>query len=218
MTYQLRPARISTPLAGLFVSTLFPPCGLCATYSSKPIEPGRRAGNRCDAAIGLCRESHSAETFVCQIFVMEEHMASSIAAISERSAPSTKSVTPVGTAGKAVSDACFNDWKRFCFVLREIASGENGRPLSGLEAQQRAQAVLTECSYTWPGRAQAYEPVVAPTAAPESPNTQAPVGTQQSSTGTNLKSVGKAQSRPGRRVDPHPREHRVSASTNSSPT
>jgi hypothetical protein len=21
---------------------------------------------------------------------------------------------------------CFNDWKRFCFVLREIASGENG--------------------------------------------------------------------------------------------
>ena len=38
----------------------------------------------------------------------------------------------------------FDDWKRFCFVLREIASGENGRPLSSLEAQKRAQAVLTE--------------------------------------------------------------------------
>jgi hypothetical protein len=45
---------------------------------------------------------------------------------------------------------CFNDWKRFCFVLREIASGENGRPLSGLEAQKRAQAVLVECAYTSP--------------------------------------------------------------------
>jgi hypothetical protein len=132
-------------------------------------------------------------------------MASSIVAISERSAPSTKSVTPVGTAGKAVSDACFNDWKRFCFVLREIASGENGRPLSGLEAQQRAQAVLTECSYTWPGRAQAYEPVVAPTAAPESPSTQATV---QSSTGIKLKSVGKQQLRSGRRrSDLRPTQH-----------
>jgi hypothetical protein len=45
---------------------------------------------------------------------------------------------------------CFNDWKRFCFVLREIASGENGRSLPGLEAQKRAQAVLVECGYTWP--------------------------------------------------------------------
>jgi hypothetical protein len=78
-------------------------------------------------------------------------------------------------ADKPVSEACFNDWKRFCFVLREIASGENGRPLSSLEAQTRAQAVLTECGYTWPGRAQVHEPVVAPTAAPESPNAQAPV-------------------------------------------
>jgi hypothetical protein len=43
----------------------------------------------------------------------------------------------------------FNDWKRFCFVLREIASGENGIPLPGLEAQKRAQAVLSECGYTW---------------------------------------------------------------------
>jgi hypothetical protein len=44
---------------------------------------------------------------------------------------------------------CFNDWKRFCFVLREIASGENGLPLSSLEAQTRAQAVLVECGYAW---------------------------------------------------------------------
>jgi hypothetical protein len=35
--------------------------------------------------------------------------------------------------------ACFNDWTRFCFVLREIASGEHGRPLSGLEAHKRGK-------------------------------------------------------------------------------
>ena len=81
----------------------------------------------------------------------------------------------------------FNDWKRFCAALREIASGENDRPLSGLEAQKRAQAVLNECGYTWPGRAQVHEPVVALTAAPESPNTQAPVDPQQSAAGTKLK-------------------------------
>lgn len=69
---------------------------------------------------------------------------------------------------------CFNDWKRFCFVLREIASREHGRPLSGLEAHT-GQAVLTECGYTWPGRAGMHGPVVAPTAAPESLHTQAPV-------------------------------------------
>jgi hypothetical protein len=53
----------------------------------------------------------------------------------------------------ATDGACFNDWKRFCSALREIASGENGRPLPGFEAQRLAQAVLTECGYTWPGRA-----------------------------------------------------------------
>ena len=42
---------------------------------------------------------------------------------------------------------CFNDWKRFCSVLREIASGENGIPLTVLEAQRRARAVLVECGY-----------------------------------------------------------------------
>jgi hypothetical protein len=46
---------------------------------------------------------------------------------------------------------CFDDWKRFCFVLREIARGDDGRPLSALEAQKRAQAVLIECGYTWAG-------------------------------------------------------------------
>jgi hypothetical protein len=44
---------------------------------------------------------------------------------------------------------CFNDWKRFCAVLREIASGQDGGPLAGFEAQKRAQAVLTECGYSW---------------------------------------------------------------------
>src|SRR5262245_51426773 len=62
-------------------------------------------------------------------------------AISERAAPGTK---------LRFSDIpCFDDWKRFCFVLREIASGDNGRPLWALEAQRRAQAVLTECGYAW---------------------------------------------------------------------
>jgi hypothetical protein len=56
----------------------------------------------------------------------------------------------------------FDDLKRFCFVLREIASGENGHPLSSLEAQKRAQAVLSECGYTWPGRTVAGEPIAAP--------------------------------------------------------
>jgi hypothetical protein len=117
-------------------------------------------------------------------------------------------------ADKPVSEACFNDWKRFCFVLREIASGENGRPLSSLEAQTRAQAVLTECGYTWPGRAQVHEPVVAPTGAPESPNSQAPVATDQSTAGTKPKSEGKALSLSGRRrSDPPPSEHRIGAIT-----
>jgi hypothetical protein len=45
---------------------------------------------------------------------------------------------------------CFNDWKRFCAVLREIASGMDGRPLPAFEAQKRAQDVLAECGYAWP--------------------------------------------------------------------
>ena len=54
--------------------------------------------------------------------------------------------------GPANREGLFEDWKRFCFVLREIASGNNGRPLMGLEAQKRAQAVLVERGYTWPGQ------------------------------------------------------------------
>jgi hypothetical protein len=74
-------------------------------------------------------------------------------AISEAAAPSSKSI-PIraqGTKPRLSHIPCFDDGKRFCFVLREIASGENGRPLPSFEAQKRAQAVLTECGYTWPG-------------------------------------------------------------------
>jgi hypothetical protein len=45
----------------------------------------------------------------------------------------------------------FNDWKHFCLVLREIASGVDGRPLPGYEAQQRAREALTSAGYRWPG-------------------------------------------------------------------
>jgi len=143
----------------------------------------------------------------------------SIVAVSETCAPSKKSASRVGIADKPLNDACFNDWKRFCFALREIASGDNGRALSGLEAQERAQAVLTECGYTWLGGAQVREPIIAPTAASERLNSQAPVDLQQTAAGTKLKNGGKAQSPPGRRRGgPHLVEHRIGASTNSSPT
>jgi len=123
-------------------------------------------------------------------------------------------ISQTSAPDKPVSDACFNDWKRFCFVLREIASGDNGRPLSGPEAQQRAQAVLAECGYTWPGRVQAREPVVAPV-----PDlvTHARVDARQSRAGTKLKSVGKAPARSGHGNNPLPREHRGSASLDGSP-
>ena len=55
----------------------------------------------------------------------------------------------------------FYDWKRFCFVLREIASGKNGCPLPGFEAQKRAQTVLSECGYAWPGHMVVPEPFAA---------------------------------------------------------
>ncbi len=61
---------------------------------------------------------------------------------------------------------CFDDWRRFCFVLRQIAKGENGRPLSGAEAQKRARVVLTECGYTWSG----YKPAGKPIAATDQPS------------------------------------------------
>ena len=77
-------------------------------------------------------------------------------AISETAAPS-KERTPRGVVASKIrpaSDgACFGDWKRFCAVLREIASGDKGRALSGLEAQTLAQAVLAERGYSWPGLA-----------------------------------------------------------------
>ena len=145
--------------------------------------------------------------------------------ISERSAASKERRPRLGPADKPASDACFNDWKRFCFVLREIAGGENGRPLSGLEAQERAQAVLVECGYTWPGkgdyalgRALVHSPIVAHTAAPEGPHLQAPEDPARPSAKTKRKSVAKAQSASGhRRNDPPRNEHRVGASTSNIP-
>jgi hypothetical protein len=98
-------------------------------------------------------------------------------AISQTCAPSKKSASRIGVADKPVSDACFYDCKRFCFVLREIASGENGRPLPGFEAQMRAQALLAECGYKWPGRAEVQKPIVAHGAARGEPNAKAPVAT-----------------------------------------
>jgi hypothetical protein len=45
---------------------------------------------------------------------------------------------------------CFEDWKRFCFVLRQIArGGGDGHPLPGFEAQRQAQAILTKRGYAW---------------------------------------------------------------------
>jgi hypothetical protein len=47
--------------------------------------------------------------------------------------------------GYGVVTSCFNDWKHFLAVLREIASGEDGRPLTSFETQKRAREVLTDC-------------------------------------------------------------------------
>jgi hypothetical protein len=119
---------------------------------------------------------------------------------------------------KPAADACFDDWKRFCLVLREIASGENGRSLSGLEAQKRAQTVLTDCGYAWPGRAQVHEPTVVLTTAAESLDGQASMDPQQSLTVARLKSTAKTQSTPDRRRSDTPTsEHRVTAAPRKSP-
>ena len=73
-------------------------------------------------------------------------------AISETAAPSRKSI-PIHARGTKLSHTpWFDDWKRFCFVLHQIAGGCNGCRLSALEAQKRAQAVLMECGHTWLGR------------------------------------------------------------------
>jgi hypothetical protein len=121
-----------------------------------------------------------------------------------RERSSTKVTPRVGIADMPAGDTCVNDWKRFCLVLREIASGDKGRPLSSLEAQQRAQAVLAECGYTWPGRAQTNEPVAAPV--------QEDFDTQpQVDAGSKEKSAAKAQSRSG-----GARGHRVESSSPTS--
>jgi hypothetical protein len=59
----------------------------------------------------------------------------------------------------------FDDLKSFCFALREIATGVNGRPLSGKEAQTKAQFALTAAGYRWSG----YTPEFASTEASPSP-------------------------------------------------
>jgi hypothetical protein len=128
-------------------------------------------------------------------------------AISQTCAPSKKSASRIGVADKPASDACFNDWKRFCFVLREIASGENGRPLPGFEAQMRAQGVLVECGYTWPGRAEVHKPIVGHAAAPGDHNAKAPVEPHLASAGAKLKSAGEVQSR----SDLHPQARTVAS-------
>jgi hypothetical protein len=76
-------------------------------------------------------------------------------AISETVTPSKERTQQGGVANKtppASDSACFNDWKRFCAVLRTIASGEDSQPLSSLEAQKGAREVLTDCGYSWPGQ------------------------------------------------------------------
>jgi hypothetical protein len=143
---------------------------------------------------------------------------SNVVAISERFVPSKKSTAQASIVDKSASDACFSDWKRFCFVLREIACGERGRPLSGLEAQKRAQAVLSECGYTRPGRIEMTEPVVAAAAAPETRHTRAAADPEQSPIGTMLKNVAKVPSGPVRRRGAAPpSQHRVGAVASSGP-
>ena len=93
------------------------------------------------SALGLCRESHSARAFGCQICQGRMRMAEgNVMAISETCASFKQGSSRFGSADRQVTDSTlFNDWKRFCFVLREIASGVSGRALSGLEAQKRAR-------------------------------------------------------------------------------
>jgi hypothetical protein len=67
-----------------------------------------------------------------------------VPSISETSGPFGENLRPMSP-----SDAYFNDWKHFCFALREIAAGANGKALSGLAAQKHAQAVLSGRGYRW---------------------------------------------------------------------
>jgi hypothetical protein len=144
----------------------------------------RKAADQCIAALNLCRESHSVDC-APDISIVGRMANSSIVTISKDPRHLSESIPPTGIADKPMSDACFNDWKRFCFVLREIASGDNSRPLSGLAAQKRAQAALTECGYTWPGCVQVPEPIAAPFAGQKSLSTQARVDLEQFPLETN---------------------------------
>jgi hypothetical protein len=133
---------------------------------------------------------------------------SNVVAILERSTVSTRNGPRASIADKPVSDACFSDWKRFCFALREIASGENGHPLSGFDAQKRAQAILSECGYRWLSSDQTRLPMVAPAAVSESLNE--PVDAKRCASKTKLKGGGKVPSPPASRRGDTPK-HRVIA-------
>src|SRR6202042_1590164 len=75
----------------------------------------------------------------------------SVALLSRSSISSNVLATPHSSLSIIITRMTpyFHDWKRFCFVLREIAAGANGQPLSGIEAQERAQKVLAEVGYRW---------------------------------------------------------------------
>ena len=92
----------------------------------------RKAADQCIAALNLCRKSHSVDC-APDISIVGRMASSSIVTISKDPRHLSESIPPTGIADKPMSDACFNDWKRFCFVLREIASGDNSRRYRALQ-------------------------------------------------------------------------------------
>jgi hypothetical protein len=138
-----------------------------------------------------------------------------VVAISETCVSFKQGSSRVGSADKPVaSSTLFNDWKRFCFVLREVASGVSGCALSGLEAQNRAQEVLNECGYSWPGGTVVREPVAAPPGVPQT--TWAPLEPAAIPFQTKAKGGVRGHSRAAHRhSDPRSSGHRVDAPTNN---
>jgi hypothetical protein len=186
-------------------------CCLCATGANKRTELVRKAEHQPVATLSLCRESHSAETLCARHRRAGLYMArSNVVAILERSTASTKNAPRASIADEPVSYACFSDWKRFCFVLRQIASGENGHPLAGFDAQKRAQAILSECGYRWLSSDQTRLPMIAPAAVSESLNALAPVDAKRCASKTKLKGRGRVPSPPASQRGDTPK-HRVVA-------
>jgi hypothetical protein len=104
-----------------------------------------------------------------------------------------------GAEKKPITNTCFDDWRRFCFALRQIANGTNGLPMSPSEAQRLAKAVLTECGYTWQWHAKVDQQRAAAVAIPESARRLAAVKSQNPGVELKLKTVGKMKSLPDRR-------------------